>query len=105
MQRLFERNPFTGIQRIFVPSDDGNKFDIVSQQEVEGIVEDTKYNYNITPHKRIQKFKGDSTLAAQIPLTLFWELKRKGIADDDAAMKRWLNDPDNRVFRLQSGTV
>jgi hypothetical protein len=106
MQRLFDRDPFTRIQRVFVGADDGRSFQLVTQQDVEGIVEDAKYNYNITSHKRVKKFGNDfATLAAQIPLTLYWDLVRKGIADDDAAMKKWMNDPDNKFFRLQNGTV
>jgi len=42
---------------------------------------------------------------ASIPLNVYYDLKRRGIADDPKAMKKWLNDPDNRVFRTREGTV
>ena len=32
-------------------------------------------------------------------------LKAEGKLDDDAYMKRWLNDPDNRFFRTRPGQV
>ena len=42
---------------------------------------------------------------ASIPLTVYYDLKQKGILDDQAAMKKWLNDPDNELFRTRKGKV
>src|SRR5690554_2748888 len=36
---------------------------------------------------------------ARIPLVVYEELMRKGIAGDPAALKRWLDNPANRAFR------
>jgi hypothetical protein len=36
---------------------------------------------------------------------VYYDLKRRGIADDPAALKKWLNDGDNRVFRTREGTL
>jgi hypothetical protein len=33
------------------------------------------------------------------------ELKQQGIIDDPKALRRWLNDPDNRYFRTRPGRV
>jgi hypothetical protein len=38
-------------------------------------------------------------------MPLFYRLKKDGIIDDPSAMKRWLNDPDNRFFRTRPGRV
>ena len=47
---------------------------------------------------------------ASLPTEIINELNQKGIMRgyyimDQKAMKRWLNDPDNRVFRTRGGTV
>jgi hypothetical protein len=36
---------------------------------------------------------------------VYYELKRQGIADDPKALKKWLNDRDNQVFRTRAGTL
>ena len=48
---------------------------------------------------------GDLARVASIPLSVYYDLKRRGIADDPAALKKWLNDPDNRAFRTRGGTL
>jgi hypothetical protein len=42
---------------------------------------------------------GPSVKVASIPIILFFELQRKGIANDPVAIRRFLNDPDNAHFR------
>ncbi len=47
---------------------------------------------------------------ASLPTEIINELNQKGIMRgyyimDQKAMKKWLNDPDNRVFRTRGGTV
>jgi len=37
---------------------------------------------------------------AQIPLTVYFDLQKRGIADDPKKFAQWLNDPDNRAFRV-----
>lgn len=37
--------------------------------------------------------------AASIDLVTWLDLERRGIANDPARLKRWLNDSDNRKFR------
>lgn len=47
----------------------------------------------------------DMKRAATIPVALYWELKREGIIDDPVAMKKWLNDGDNRKWRTSEGRI
>jgi hypothetical protein len=42
---------------------------------------------------------------AEIPLSIVGQLMREGRWNDPAAMKRWLNDPDNAAFRVHGGRV
>ena len=41
----------------------------------------------------------DTVHVARIPLVIWRQLQRLGITNDEAALNRWLNDRDNRVFR------
>ena len=70
------------------------------EQDVTGIVEMNKADFNDAPARW-----GDGKRVASIPMAIYWELKRTGVADDQAALRRWLNDPDNRHFRTRPGVV
>lgn len=100
-KKLLSHDDATGISKIFHA--DGDDFVIQTQMHeaaVENIIETNKINFN----EASGPF-GNGKIVASIPIHIYWDLKRKGIADDDAAMKRWLNDPDNRFFRTFPGRV
>jgi hypothetical protein len=42
---------------------------------------------------------------ASIPLSVYYELKRQGIADDPKALRKWLNQSENQAFRTREGTL
>ena len=42
---------------------------------------------------------------ARIPLTLYNELRNKGIINDHKAFRRWLNDPANSKWRTTGGKL
>lgn len=100
-KKLFSHDEETGVSKIFHA--DGDDFVIQTQMSadaVESIIEANKTNFNDAEGPW-----GNGKIVASIPIHIYWDLKRKGIADDDAAMKRWLNDPDNRFFRTRPGRV
>lgn len=96
----FSYDPVLGIKRTFHWDDTTDDFLIQTEQETTGIVEANKAAYNDAPERW-----GDMTRVASIPLSLYFDLKKKGIADDPVAMKRWLNDPDQRFFRTRPGRL
>jgi hypothetical protein len=100
-RRIFDTDPLTGITRYWHVKSDG-EFVIETQQQVSDIAEANKRSFADTDTKA--KY-GDMAKVASIPLNVYYELKRQGIVDDPKAMKKWLNDPDNRVFRTRGGTV
>ena len=55
--------------------------------------------------RREQSMSDNLRPVAEIPLVIWNQLVAAGIADDNAAIKKWLNDPDNRAFRLHQGRV
>lgn len=68
-----------------------------------GVVEDNKAEFNAVDERA--GWKGDMHKVASIPMSLYYDLKAKGITEDPARMKAWLNDPDNRFFRTRPGRV
>jgi hypothetical protein len=96
----FSYDPVLGIKRTFHGSEDGNTFVIQTTQETEDIVESNNTAFNNAPERW-----GEFTRVASIPISIYYDLKKKGIADDDTAMKRWLNDPDQRFFRTRPGRL
>lgn len=43
------------------------------------------------------------THVARIPMVVWQRLMKTGVAKDEKAMNRWLNERDNRVFRTDDG--
>ena len=99
-KRIFDTDPLTGITRYWHVKDNG-EYVIETVQELD-VDESNKRARNSTD-KRTKW--GDMSRVASIPLSVFYDLKRQGIVDDQKAFKKWLNDPDNRVFRTREGTV
>lgn len=42
---------------------------------------------------------------AEIPMSVIGQWMRDGSLDDEKHVRRWLNDPANRDFRIHEGTV
>ena len=101
--RLFDRNDATGITRLWHYDPETDEATIETQQDVTNIVEDNKNLYNATDNKA--NWTGEWHWVARIPLSIYYELKSSGKLADQAYMKRWLNDPDNRFFRTRPGQV
>ena len=100
-KRIFDVDPETGITRYWHVKDNG-EFAIETVQDVSSIANANKRSYADIDRKA--KY-GDLARVASIPLSVYYDLKRRGIADDPAALKKWLNDPDNRAFRTRGGTL
>ena len=47
----------------------------------------------------------DTVKVASIPLVIWRQLQRLGITNDEQALFKWLNDPDNRVFRTDDAST
>lgn len=98
-KRLFGHDPLTGITQYWHVTDKG-EYVIETQQDVTAIADQNKRYYNNSPDRM-----GDLPRVASIPLNVYYDLKRRGIADDPKKLKQWLNDSDNRVFRTMEGTL
>mgnify|MGYP001165227396 FL=1 len=98
-KRLFDRDPELGITKYWHVKDNG-EYVVETVQDVTGIAEYNKRSYNNTDKKW-----NDLNKVASIPLSVYYDLKRKGIADDPVALKKWMNDSDNQVFRTRQGVL
>jgi hypothetical protein len=101
-KRFLDSDPLTGTETWFHWNGDGT-FSIETKQDVTGVVERNKALYN--EHDERTPWRGEWHLVGSIPLTVYFDLKQKGVLDDQKALKRWLNDPDNRGFRTRPGQV
>lgn len=105
-RRVLDFDPHSGIKHNFVyeagetPSQD--KFVIETTQDVSDIIARNRASAN-----EVDKHKpwGDWSKVASLPLSVYYDLKRQGILDDQKRFKKWLNDPDNKYFRTRGGRI
>lgn len=100
MKKILDHDPVTGISHVFYYDDETDEATIVAEQKIEDILESNKAIYN-EDHGRF----GEMDRVAQLPMVVYYELKKNGILNDQEALRRWLNDPDNRFFRTRPGTI
>ena len=101
--KVFDVDPVTGVKKMWHYDGDTDKAVIETIVDATDVVEENKAQFNQIDEKA--GWKGDMHKVASIPMALFYDLKKQGIIDDQARLKAWLNDPDNRFFRTRPGTV
>jgi hypothetical protein len=100
MKKVMDFDPNTGIKHVFHYDNLTDEASITAEQDVDHIIEQNKQLINEAPDRW-----GEWTRVAQIPMVVYLDLQKKGILNDQAALKRWLNDPDNKFFRTKAGTI
>jgi hypothetical protein len=100
MSRLLDYDALTGISEIFHYDETNDTFLIETRQDIEPFVEANKRLYN----ERQERW-GDGQRVARIPNVIYDQFLREGKLQDQAYLRRWLNDPDNRVFRTRPGVI
>lgn len=100
---LLDHDPTTGITEFFDYDDNTDLVTIRTEQDVTDLAEQNKALFNDVdnPHR----FGGEWHRVAQIPSTVYNELYQSGKIHDKQYMRRFLNDPDNRVFRTRPGKI
>lgn len=106
MKNILSHDAMTGISQVAYDDGEGGLV-IKTEQDVGALLEANKQAYSQTDERT--KW-GEFARVASIPLAVFQELNRKGICRgfmviDQKAMKAWLNDPENRHFRVRAGRV
>lgn len=105
--RIFDVNPMFGILRIWHYDDETDQVTIETRQGAHDVYNQLIDQNNALRNQTSRKtpYRDGLHHVARVPLVILEELMRKGIAKDKKAMKKWLNDPDNRVFRTREGVV
>lgn len=101
MTRLLDKDPLMGIETHFEYHHENDSFSLHTVQQTDDIVDANKRAHN----GAASGWRGDMHRVASIPMLKYLELQRAGILDDEAAFRRWLNDPENKYFRTKGGRV
>ena len=104
---LSDETGVTGIKRLFHFDDETEQVTIETQQTLDDVLVGTKVLRDAHDERARWNHKGIGlNLVAQVPMVLLYEMKRRGIDErDQTALRKWLNDPDNVVFRTRPGRV
>ena len=101
--KLFDYDPITNTKKMWHYDADKDEATIETIFDIQAVGENNKAKYNSFDERA--NWNGDMHHVASIPMSLFYQLKAEGKLEDQAYMKRFLNDPDNRVFRTRPGIV
>lgn len=86
----------TGSTSEFITEDD--KIIYHTKQDIQPVIEHCKALAENKPGK-------DFRHVAEVPMVIYQKAMREGWVKDKAKWKKWLNDPDNKVFRTWQGKV
>ena len=88
-----------GIRRTSIWDDeDPNQVTVKTEQNVAPILDGIARDRETMVH-------GDNKLAARLPLTVYEDLVHRGIADDEAKFKAWLNSSEASPWRIWQGRM
>ncbi len=81
---------------IFATEDENNIYH--TQQNVQPVLDLCKNMSYLKPGKEFRH-------VAEIPMVIYQKMVREGSANDKQALRKWLNDPDNKLFRTWKGKI
>jgi hypothetical protein len=87
------------LKTIHVDEVDPERVIEVTHQDLDPLIEAVKHKRET--HEQDPEMK----LAAVIPAAVVEQMMRDGSWGDEAALKRWMNDPANECFRVWKGKV
>lgn len=101
---LIDYDPLAQRMTIAHDSADGDTMTWESRQNVQPIID---VNREWMKEYDEKSRWGDGDLVARVPIAVIEQLMRDkpGIMRDKKALKAWLNDPDNRLWRTRPGRV
>jgi len=101
-KRLLSENRLTNTKTYHDYDASSDQSVITTSTDVTDIIESNKAQYNATDERAGYS---DINKVASIPMHIYFDLKKRGILDDQKKMKAWLNDSGNRFFRTRPGRV
>lgn len=100
MRKVIDHDPTTGISHVLYHDESDGVSRYVAEQATDFLTD-----FNRKQANEAGKRFGEWAKVASLPMTLYLKLKQEGVLDDPKALKRWLNDPDNRYFRTHEGRL
>ena len=101
--KIFDFDPIMGTKKLWHYDAQTDQATIETVIDATQVVEENKERFKSFDERA--NWNGDMHHVASIPMALYYQMKAEGKLDDQAYMKRWLNDPDNRFFRVKEGQV
>ena len=96
--RVLDHNAETGITTY-------HHFDPITElshlESVQDVTDIVEFNKAMSDHKPGRDWRH----TAQIPLVVYYDLKRRGILQDPVRFAQWLDDRDNQAFRIWKGKI
>lgn len=86
-------------QTLVTDNSDDNRLTFVTEQDIDPILR------SVAMRKETENLQGDFRPVAEIPAVVVEQMMREGSWNDPAALKKWLNDPQNKCFRIWEGKV
>ncbi len=108
MADLFDHDPLTGMTEYFHYDEVDGSYVIETRQNVSSLIALNKASYNDS--EKSTRY-GEWAHIAETPNTVMMQLAEQGIVTpagrilDHKKYRAWLNDPDNRFFRVRTGRV
>ncbi len=106
--RLFGHDPDSGLTEYFHYDEVNGGFHIETRQDVSALIALNKAKYN---ESESSTRYGELSHVAETPNVVLMDLSKKGIVSmtgrilDEKKYRAWLNDPENRCFRVRTGRV
>lgn len=99
-KRLLSYDPLTGVSNFHYFDNETGLSTITSEASAAALLD-----FNRKQNNEASRRFGEMTKVASIDPVTWARLVKEGIAGDQKAMKRWLNDPDNAYFRTHPGVL
>lgn len=106
--RVLSCDPLAGITRTHHYDDTNGITTIETTQDVEGILDITKaLHAGVDERARWNDPTGGAlgVRVAEIPLSILYDPKNRHLLEDQKALAKWLDDPDNKLFRTRPGKM
>lgn len=101
-EKPWNNTPEKGITRRFFYNHADDTFTIQTQQTV-SVAPGNRYFYNQFDERA--RWKDEGEVVARIPDPILLRLQEQGLLDDKIAFLKWLDHPDQRVFRTRPGRL
>jgi hypothetical protein len=103
-RKLLDYDPLTKTTQWYHYDDATGNISLETEQDVTDLVAHNKRVFGQVDERT--PWTGDVHKVASIPLSIYHELSKiSNNFKDQKVIRKWLNDPDNRVFRIRPGVV